>query len=274
MDNNWSQNTTTISDGIELFFTRTGNGDKPALLMAHGFSDQGDCWHQLAGELESDYDIIMYDAYGHGKSSRIDPEKRLDMVEDMHEIILALELEKPGIIGHSMGAATAAGFAAKYPELLSCLVLEDPPWSDEVIPEAEQEKGMKDWKAYHLKTQEKSLSELIAWQKKTSPNWEEAIIPQWAEAKLAMDITIFDHFELPAENWREITQAIQVPTLIIAGDNDKGAIVTPALGIAAMEQLAHGEFGHISNAGHCVRYEQFQAYLTMVKLFLKQNLPG
>ena len=62
--------------------------------------------------------------------------------------------------------------------------------------------------------------------------------------------------------------------LLIAGDNDKGAIVTPALGMEAIQLLAHGEFGHISNAGHCVRYEQFQAYLTMVKLFLKRNLKG
>ncbi len=274
MTGKWFQNTIKTSSGIELFYTRIGSGEKPALLLAHGFSDQGTCWHQLARELESDYDIIMYDAYGHGKSSRVDPKQRFDLVEDMNGIILALGLDKPGIIGHSMGASTAAGFAARYPNMLSCLVLEDPPWSDVVLSEAENKAMMDNWKGYHLKTQTKSLPDLIAWQKKTSPNWEEAILPQWAEAKLAMDIALFDHFEAPAEKWREIAKAIQAPTLLVAGDNDKGAIVTPALGTEAIQLLAHGEFGHISNAGHCVRYEQFQAYLTMVTLFLKRNLKG
>ena len=274
MTDKWLQNTIKTPSGIELFYTRTGNGEKPALLLAHGFSDQGTCWHQLARELEADYDIIMYDAYGHGKSSRVDAKLRFDLVEDMHDLILALGLKKPGIIGHSMGAATAAGFAARYPDMLSCLALEDPPWSDVVMSEAENKAMMDNWKGYHLKTQTKSLPELIAWQKKTSPNWEEAILPQWAEAKLVMDIALFEHFEAPAENWREIAKAIQAPTLLIAGDQDKGAIVTPALGMEAIQLLAHGEFGHISNAGHCVRYEQFQAYLTMVKLFLKRILKG
>ena len=270
----WSQNTVKLPSGIEQFYTRTGSGDKPTLLLAHGFSDQGTCWHQLAGELEADYDIIMYDAYGHGKSSRVDPNQRFDLVEDMHDLIVALALDRPGIIGHSMGAATAAVFASRYPDMLSCLVLEDPPWSDDVMSVEETKTMMENWKGYHLKTQTKSLPELIAWQKKTSPNWEEAILPQWAEGKLAMDITIFDHFKTPSEDWREVAQAIQVPTLIITGDNDRGAIVKPSLGVEAVELLPHGEFGHISHAGHCVRYEQFQAYLTMVKLFLKRNLKG
>jgi pimeloyl-ACP methyl ester carboxylesterase len=173
-----------------------------------------------------------------------------------------------------MGAATAAVFASRYPDLLSCLVLEDPPWSDDVMSVEETKTMMENWKGYHLKTQTKSLPELIAWQKKTSPNWEEEILPQWAEGKLAMDITIFDHFKTPSKDWREVAQAIQVPTLIITGDNDRGAIVKPSLGVEAVELLSHGEFGHISHAGHCVRYEQFQAYLTMVKLFLKRNLKG
>ena len=274
MADEWAQNTVTLPSGIELFYTRTGEGKKPALLLAHGFSDQGTCWHQLARKLEVDYDIIMYDAYGHGKSSRIDPEISFDLVRDMHDFIVALKLDKPGIIGHSMGAATAAIFAARYPELLSCLVLEDPPWSDDVMTEEEAKEMMKNWKGYHVKTQTKTLPELIAWQKKTSPNWEEAILPQWAEGKLAMDISIFDHFETPSEDWREVARSIQVPTLIITGDNDRGAIVKPSLGTEAIELMAHGEFGHISNAGHCVRYEQFQPYLTMVRLFLKRNLKG
>lgn len=272
MPNDWTQATIKVDDGIELFYTRTGKGDKPALVLAHGVTDQGTCWHQLAEDLEADYDVIMMDAYGHGKSSRVDPKLRFDLSEDLHDFILALGLEKPGVIGHSMGAAAAAGFAARYPDLLACLALEDPPWSDQTVPEDVLKKSLAAWKKNNLAEKQKTVKELIAAKKKESPQWEEAILPEWAQAKLDLDPEVFDHYPLGPSDWHTLAKAIQVPTLIITGDNALGAIVTPTLGVEAVELMAHGEFGHISNAGHCVRYEQYQPYLTMVKLFLKRNL--
>jgi len=239
MKDNWTQNTTTITDKIEIFYTRTGNGEKPTLILAHGITDHGLCWHQFAADLEDKYDIIMFDAYGHGKSSRVDPDKRFDLVENLHDIIESLKLNRPCVI---------AKFGAKYPDLLSAMVLEDPPWSD-------------------LEMSNDQKTELMA------PNWEEAILEEWAQAKLLVDPTIFDHYPLKNTDWRELAKAIKVPTLIVTGDNDRGAIVTPDLGVEAVKLLEKGEFGHISAAGHCVRYEQYQPYLTMVKLFLKRNLP-
>ena len=274
MPNDWTQDTVKVDDGIELFYTRTGKGEKPAIVLAHGITDNGLCWGELAADLEADYDLIMYDAYGHGKSSRIDPEKRFDMVEDLHDLIQALDLKKPCVIGHSMGAATAAGFAARYPGWLSCLVLEDPPWSDAPTTDEQLKEGLENWKKGNLAAKEKTAKELIKAMQKKSPNWEEAILQPWAESKLEMDIAVFDHFPLDRTDWRETAKAIEVPTLLITGDNTLGAIVTPKLGVEAMEIMGFCEFGHISNAGHCVRYEEYQPYLTMVKLFLKRNLPA
>ena len=50
-----------MANGIRIHYWRTG-GDKPVLLMAHGSSDDGLCWTNLAKELVQDYDIIMADA--------------------------------------------------------------------------------------------------------------------------------------------------------------------------------------------------------------------
>lgn len=272
MNKKWTQDTVTIDDGIDLFYTRTG-GDKPTIILAHGITDSGLCWHQLASDLESEYDLIMYDAYGHGKSSRIDPEKRFDLTEDLHDLIEALELDKPGIIGHSMGAATAASFAAAYPDMLSALVLEDPPWSDAETDPKESEKRAQEWKKKNLSAKEKTIKDLIKLKRKESPNWEEIILKEWAQSKLDVDPAIFDSDPIKPGDWRELAKDITVPTLIIAGDHDLGAIVTPELGVEALQILDKGEFGHISNAGHCVRYEQYQPYLTMIKLFLQRNLP-
>jgi len=272
MQKDWTHDTITITDGIELFYTRTGRGEKPAIVLAHGITDNGLCWHQFAAEMETDYDLIMYDAYGHGKSSRVDSEKRFDLSEDLFDFIKALKLDKPSIIGHSMGAATAAGFAANHPDMLSTLVLEDPPWTDQKVSAAVMKLTMQEWKQRNLINKQKTVKELAKLKKKKSPNWEEAILEEWAQSKHDMDPEFFEQFPQKPVNWRNLVKAIQVPTLIVTGDNDLGAIVTLKLGVEAVKLLGKVEFGHISSSGHCVRYEQFQPYLTMIKVFLKRSL--
>mgnify|MGYP001111099766 CR=1 FL=1 len=272
MERAWTEGTVTVNDGIELFFTRTGHGDKPPIVLAHGLTDSGLCWHQFAADLEEKYDLIMYDAYGHGKSSRVDPNKRFDLVEDMHDFIEKLEMKKPTVIGHSMGAATAVGFAAKYPELVSLLVLEDPPWSNQQGTKKQHTASMQQKKKRNLSAKEKTLKDLVKLKKKEAPNWEEAILKEWAQAKHDLDPSFFDHYPYHQQDWQSIAAAIPIPTLIVTGDVALGAIVTPALGVEAVQILEKGEFGHISGAGHCVRYEQYQPYLRMVALFLKRNI--
>ena len=61
------------SNGIRLHYTRTG-GDKPPLVLAHGVTDAGLCWTPLAEALAPEYDAIMVDARGHGRS---DAQRRL-----------------------------------------------------------------------------------------------------------------------------------------------------------------------------------------------------
>lgn len=272
MQNDWTQDSITVNDGIKLFYTRTG-GDKPAIILAHGITDNGLCWRQFAQDLEASYDLIMYDAYGHGKSSRIDPNKRFNHSEDLHDLIEALGLKKPAVIGHSMGASTASAFAAAYPDSVSALVLEDPPWSDQPVDKKQTKDMLQEWKQQNLSAKQKSIKDLIKLKKKQSPNWEEEILEPWAKSKLEVDPAVFDQNPLGQKDWRELAEAITCPTLIVTGDNERGAIVTPKLGIEAVKLLDKGEFGHISAAGHCVRYEQYRPYLTMVQLFLKRNLP-
>lgn len=272
MKTDWHQDTVALENGVELFYTRTGQGDKPAIVLAHGITDSGLCWHQLAGDLDAKYDLIMYDAQGHGKSSRIDPQKPVDLVEDLLGLIEALNLEKLCVMGHSMGAATAAEFAAAHPEKLTALILEDPPWSNVESTAEQLSATMQAWKKQNLAAKKKTLKELVGLKKKESPTWQEAILKEWAQAKLDVDPAIFDQPNLISREWRQQAAAIQVPTLIITGDPELGAIVSTKLGLEAVKLLKHGEFGHISSAGHCVRYEQYGPYLAMVNLYLKHNL--
>src|SRR3989440_12033128 len=65
----WSEGD-VFANGIRHHYYRTG-GEKPALLLLHGFNEYGLTWLRVAKELEQDYDIIMVDASGHGSSDGI-----------------------------------------------------------------------------------------------------------------------------------------------------------------------------------------------------------
>ncbi|MBN1247216.1 MAG: alpha/beta fold hydrolase, partial [Anaerolineae bacterium] len=117
------------ANGIRLHYWRTGNGTKPPLVLCHGYSDNGLCWTPVARALEKDFDVIMVDARGHGQSDAPDEGySTADQAADLAALVRALALDKPVIMGHSMGGATAGYAAATYPDLFGKVVLEDPAW--------------------------------------------------------------------------------------------------------------------------------------------------
>ena len=76
-------------------------------------SDDGLCWTNLAREFQGQYDIIMFDARGHGLSNPPSPSDPPDVqVEDLAGLIKELKLGRPILMGHSMGSSSVARFAA------------------------------------------------------------------------------------------------------------------------------------------------------------------
>ena len=114
-------------NGLLLHYTRTG-GARPPAVLAHGFSDDGLCWTPVAEALAPDYDVVMVDARGHGRSAA--PEQgygSADHANDLAGVIQALGLKRPAVLGHSMGAASTLVLAGMYPDLPRAILLEDPP---------------------------------------------------------------------------------------------------------------------------------------------------
>ncbi len=115
------------ANGIQVHYYRSG-GNKPQVVLNHGAMDDGLCWTQVAKELEHDYDVIMFDARGHGLTDSGRGDYRSETrADDLAKAIEILGLEKPVIGGHSMGADVSIHLAASYPEIPRAIFLEDPP---------------------------------------------------------------------------------------------------------------------------------------------------
>jgi pimeloyl-ACP methyl ester carboxylesterase len=114
------------SNGIDLHYVRSG-GDGPPLVVAHGVFDDGRCRLPLARDMAGDYDVVLYDARGHGLSDA--PAGGYDaatMAEDLVGLVDALGLEEPHLLGHSMGGDAVATAAARHPDLPRAVVLVEP----------------------------------------------------------------------------------------------------------------------------------------------------
>ncbi|MBN1401860.1 MAG: alpha/beta hydrolase [Anaerolineae bacterium] len=253
-------------DGLSIHYVRTG-GDRSPLVMAHGHSDHGLCWTRVAKALEADYDLIMYDARGHGLSGDGDvPGSREVMAHDAAGLIKALGLVRPGLMGHSMGAATAAITAALYPEAVSYIILEDPPWFD---PETRDQRHRNRDRRQAPEPQTRDGWLALYRERYADPHVDDMI--PWAEAQMQFR----QHRRYPrspdARPWQEFAAQITCPALLITGDPEKGSIVTAQVAAEALRLMPRAELAHIAGAGHTVRRTQFDAYMVALRAFLARR---
>lgn len=257
------------TNGIETHGWRTG-GDGPPLLLLHGLTDNGACWAMLARELAADYDLVMPDARGHGESSAPETGYSLeDRTADAIALIDALHLDRPVVIGHSMGGLTAAQLAAQAPERIRGAILEDPAF---ISPENWASPQRLSWKEQHQLTLAMREEELIARGRAESPRWHPDVFPTWARSKLEAKIAVFDWLQLPHSDFWAISAQIAVPTLLVTGEPVLGAIISAEVAAALQASNPLLEVAHVPGVGHCIRYEQPHHFASLTREFLVRQL--
>ncbi len=109
---------------IELAYTDFGGAGR-TLLALHGSFGRGAIFARLAADLAGHARVIAPDQRGHGYSDRAETYTGADFVADAAALIRRLELEDVVVLGHSRGGITAYQLAARHPELVSALIIED-----------------------------------------------------------------------------------------------------------------------------------------------------
>jgi N-formylmaleamate deformylase len=272
MQPHWTAKDLMVGGG-KIHYVRTGDGSKPPVVLAHGFSDNGMCWLPVALALEKDYDVILPDARGHGKSARVQPGEGIDGPADLAGFIRGLGLDKPVAGGHSMGGNVSGRLGERYPELVRGLILEDPAWfTPPPLPKAGEPQPPPpprhgDWM---LDLKKMSLEQMMDRCHQDNPTWPEIELRPWAESKQEFDLQFLEADMGIRGDWRETAKALTCPTLLITAVHRKGAILTKANAKLAKELNDKIQVVYIPKAGHSIRRENFPAYMQAVTKFLKK----
>lgn len=251
---------------INMHYTRTG-GNKSPLILLHGLMGNGACWTPVAQALESEYDVIMPDARGHGKSSVPDDGYRYeDHANDIEGLIEALGLSLPIVIGHSMGGMTAALIASRKQKLLRGLVLADPTF---LSPEVQHEVYEGDTVEQHRRFLNKSFDEILREARARQPHRSFNLIELINKARYQTSTIPFQVLKPPNPEYKQLMSEIDVPSLLVIADE---GIVSAAVGEDLQNLNSKLQMEIITGAGHGLHYDQPEQFIAIVKSFLGSSL--
>ncbi len=96
-----------------LTYNRKGQG-RP-LVLIHGFCENNTCFNEQVLLLHDSYDVITPNLPGIAGSTLVEDTTMESIAKELHQLFKALQLEKPIIIGHSMGGYVTLAYAMQYP---------------------------------------------------------------------------------------------------------------------------------------------------------------
>lgn len=109
-------------DDIEIEYTLTGKSSEKTVVLAHPLGSGQEIFATQVSALEGRFQVLRYDARGHGGSSAGDGVSLEALVADAHGLLAHLELAQVCWIGLGLGACIGRHLAVRHPERIQALV--------------------------------------------------------------------------------------------------------------------------------------------------------
>jgi 3-oxoadipate enol-lactonase len=227
----------------------------PWVLLSHGLATDLSMWDELTEALKDRYRVLRYDARGHGASAAPAGDYALDqLVDDAAGILDALDIKQSLFAGLSMGGMVGLGSMIRHPHKIKGAVIADSrhtttpdftkAWLDRIVAvrsggiEAVVASTVSRWSSEGLATRNPSVvARMEAMVRGTSVNGYCGCAA--ALARL---------------NYGPRLNEINVPVLVMCGDEDHGAPPENSRQMAAM--ITGARFVEIKQAGHIANIEQ------------------
>jgi len=193
-------------NGINLYYEIHGTGYPMVLL--HGGLGSGEMFDPVLPQFTERHKVITVDLQGHGRTADID--RPIDirlMADDIEALIDHLHLDKPDVVGYSLGGGVALQLGVKYPDKIRRLVVVSANVRRDAIP------------AEMLAQQGQVSSAAVEFMKET-PMYQnyQRVAPRPEDFGKLLDkigASMAKDFD-----YSEEVRGLKMPTLIVAGDAD------------------------------------------------------
>jgi pimeloyl-ACP methyl ester carboxylesterase len=109
--------------GVKLHIYTLGDTRRPPLVMLHGMRDVALSLLPVAQRLADDYQVLLPDLRGHGRSDKPGSYAMPDFIFDLHKLLEAVAEQPVALFGHSLGGQIATRFCAMYPDRVAAAVI-------------------------------------------------------------------------------------------------------------------------------------------------------
>jgi pimeloyl-ACP methyl ester carboxylesterase len=272
----------------EVAYVELNPTGQRTLVFIHGLGSYLKFWrYQLDAFAAQGYRVVAVDLPGYGKSDKPAsfPYTMEAMADAVRELVIALGLERPVLVGHSMGGQTALSYAIRYPEEPAALVLTAPAGFERF---SWREKAW--FKRVFSTTLIKASPEYGIWGSVRQANFSrwrpelEWLIEERVRVVGAPDFDAYAYANVRTVHGlahndfvRDSLGRIQAPTLIVFGEDDR-LIPNPFLhGGRARDIMEYGHAGirgselvGLERCGHSVQLDCPQEYNAAVSAFLRK----
>jgi pimeloyl-ACP methyl ester carboxylesterase len=193
-------------NGINLYYETHGTG-RPLVLL-HGGLGSGEMFAPVLSAYTTGHQVILPDLQGHGRTADIDrPIDIRFMADDVAALIRHLGLDRPDVMGYSLGGGVALQIAFRHPDVVGKLIAVSANIRrDAIYPEMLEQQGQvgPDAAEFMKETPMYQLYQRVA----PRPEDFGRLLGKMG-ASMAQDYDFSDE-----------VRALRVPTLIAAGDAD------------------------------------------------------
>jgi pimeloyl-ACP methyl ester carboxylesterase len=261
----------TSYQSASIFYRVIGQG-KPVILI-HGFGEDSAIWNkqiEFLSATKDQYQLIVPDLPGTGKSELIDDMSIEGMAETIKAILQEENISNCVVIGHSMGGYITLAFAEKYPQLLSAFGL----FSSSAFADNEEKKAarlksiafVKNNSAYEfLKTSIPGLfGEIFA--KENQPAIDKLV----ERSKQFSAAAIIKYYEamIARPDRTEVLKTFAGPILFIIGEHDKAIPFDQSMQQCYLPAQSHVHI--LRNSAHMGMWEETQKANDALLNFLQQ----
>lgn len=253
----------TRGSEIHTYFYE-GNG--PQVLLIHGIGSSAADFTNVIPQMCAFSSPIAIDLRGHGASAHpAEGYHYSDYVSDLEDVISALSLHSPIVLGHSLGGIIALFWATQHKNAAAAIIIEDSPLRSGEDFEA----AFDGW----LELNSLPVESVREWYASKNPEWSAAVLDQRAYDMVNVErAAILELREISLAGEGLDTAAdlgkIDVPLLLLHGDPDCGSMIHPEDLASFAATLPHTNLVRIPGAGHNIHRSHVDAWLSNVEQFI------